>query len=95
MGDARWARRERGASEEQCGKKKAVVRKNHRRELKAESRKPEAGSRKPEAGSEFYAASSTGSGSRTLATFKSLTIPIALKSFSVIQDMSNSYHARP
>src|SRR5450759_2490 len=44
---------------------------------------------------EVYAASSTGSGSRSLATFRSLTMPRALKSFSVIQEMSNSYHARP
>jgi hypothetical protein len=61
---------------------------------------PETGNRKPETGNwelvtGTYAASSTGSGSRTFATFRSLTMPTALKTFSVIQEMSNSYHARP
>src|SRR5262245_2701076 len=44
---------------------------------------------------EPYAASSTGSASRILATFTSRTTPNALRIFSVIQEMSNSYHARP
>src|SRR3954471_7660854 len=41
------------------------------------------------------AAFSTGSGSRTRATFRSLTTPMALNSFKVIQEMSNSYQASP
>src|SRR3982751_6516246 len=41
------------------------------------------------------AAFSTGSGSRTRATFRSLTTPMALNSFKVIQEISNSYQASP
>ena len=64
-----------------------------------EKRRPEGhllatdGSKRPAVSG--YAASSAGSGSRTFATFKSLTSPIALNSFSVTHEMSNSYHARP
>jgi hypothetical protein len=43
----------------------------------------------------YQAASSNGCREATLATFRSRTRPIALKNFSVIQLMSNSYHARP
>src|SRR5215467_7921951 len=42
-----------------------------------------------------YAASSTGRGWRTFATFRSRTTPTALRILSVIQEMSNSYQARP
>src|SRR4051812_19465476 len=41
------------------------------------------------------AAFSTGSDSRTRATFRSLTTPMALNSFKVIQEISNSYQASP
>ena len=64
--------------------KKAVIPKNHRHQ-----------SATCDVRGALYAASSAGSCSVTRATFRSLTMPIALKSFSVIQEMSNSYQASP
>lgn len=45
--------------------------------------------------SRSYAACSSGSGSRILATFRSLTTPMAFSILRVIHEMSNSYQARP